>query len=388
MKEIAKEIFDLLDPKNSLSEFLGSNNLNLNGSHLIGMGKPAAHYTKILTERFQFESTLCLVKDGHQIDSDFPMWIHDHPEVTPRNFQGTIELQKYLQQLSKDQVITFLITGGASALISKPVIAVDDFLSLWKFMLYEGWPIEEMNQIRILMDEVKGGGLLKSLSGQKVVNLYVSDVPVRHFDFVSSSPTNPVKLDQDQLEKIMRKLPEKYQESISKLMKSYIPVEYSVENYLIESASNLGHNAKNIIQKKYPDYKIILDPTLTSETPKDFIGRLPQLESKTVFISVGETGIDSTSAKGKGGRNSHLAAFMQKFLKPAQEFFSLASDGNDGNSNAAGGWSKYEKNVDQDLDEYLEDFDTATWLDQKGQLFKFGPSPTNLMDLRVLVQHE
>lgn len=386
--EIAREIFESLRPENSFHRFFARESINLSGSHLIGLGKPAAFYVQALLKYFDFKSTLAIVKRGHETKANFLQWQHDHPLVTDNNLSQSKQLKKYLENIDEKDQVCFLVTGGASAMLSDPNMPQELFNTIWKQMLYEGWAIEDMNKIRIIMDSIKGGGLLNSLRGQSVKNLYVSDVPLEPFSHVSSSPTNPVHLKfQDVVKLIQRFSNSEVRDVLKKCLNDYSTVQYSVENYLVESAQDLIEIASEVLKKSYPQYKIIRDDTMRSESHFEFVERIPRLESQSIFLSVGEAGVDAKNSKGVGGRNSHLAATMQSRLQKGQSFFSLASDGNDGNTKFAGGWAEYQENAPTDLKSSLDQFNSAQWLEHNSQVFDFGPSHTNLMDLRVFIQH-
>lgn len=387
MQKIAQEIFESLKPANSLSALIKDYSLNFEGYHLVALGKPASHFAKAIDESFQLKSILAVVKKGHTLKVDFTQWELDHPVVSQENLIKTKELQTYLESFSKNDKILFLVSGGASALLSSPKMDFEDFQMLWLEMLNNGWPIEQMNKIRILADAIKGGGLLHSVKAGTIANLYVSDVPIDHFSLVSSSPTNSVHLDKREVANLINKLSSsELKQDLFKLLESHQTPERKTKNYLLQSAQTLLASGAKVLSQHYPEYEIIIDQKVISETPEEFMARLPSLTSKKIFLSVGETGIQVERSGGIGGRNSHLVCLMGQVLSEKQKFACIASDGNDGNSPYAGGWISKDL-LDQDrLDKALRSFDTASLLKDAGLAFDFGPSATNLMDLRVLIQ--
>ena len=156
---------------------------------------------------------------------------------------------------------------------------------------------------------------------------------------------------------------------------------------MVESAENFLQSAIEILKNHFPDYDIKLDSSFKSETCQNFIKRIPELKPGSIFISLGEASVDTEENVGYGGRNSHLVALMQQKLSSDQEFFSLSSDGNDGNTAFAGGWVDYRGKEDLSLNSHLDHFTSAKWLEQNAREFNFGRSQSNLMDLRVLVHH-
>lgn len=388
MRAIAKGIFENLTPNQALTELLSEYQLDFNGYHLIAMGKPAPYFTQALIRQFHFSSILCITKRGHSIEADFEQWEADHPQISRSNLEMTKKLKQKLAAFNSEDRVLFLVSGGASAMLIDPALEFNLFQKLWDQMLFEGWPIEKMNKIRILSDKVKGGGLLKSFRAKEVINLYVSDVPEDPFDLVSSAPTNPVKLDHTQLTSLIQKVADQNLKSLLKeQLSNYQPPQREVKNYLLQSTQNLIQVAKQQLTLAFPQYLFLLDDDIRSETAQAFIARRPQLSKKSIFMSIGETGIKVDKKEGKGGRNSHLVLMMSELLAEDEEFFSLATDGNDGNSGFGGGWVRTGELAPLEVSAALDQFDSASLLAKYNLHFDFGPSSTNLMDLRVLIRH-
>ena len=95
MKKIAREIFETLNPENSVSDFLRSNALDLDQSHLIAMGKPSPFYAQALKSHFKFKTILSLTKEGNRAPRGHEIWYFDHPEVSERNLSETKKLAMY-----------------------------------------------------------------------------------------------------------------------------------------------------------------------------------------------------------------------------------------------------------------------------------------------------
>lgn len=64
----------------------------------------------------------------------------------------------------------FLISGGASALLSKPLegISLEDKLKVIHLLASNGADINELNTVRISLSQVKGGKLVQSIGSAKV----------------------------------------------------------------------------------------------------------------------------------------------------------------------------------------------------------------------------
>jgi hydroxypyruvate reductase/glycerate 2-kinase len=94
---------------------------------------------------------------------------------------------------------------------------------------------------------------------------------------------------------------------------------------------------------------------------------------------------------GKGGRNQAFALHMLKELKDVNHPFyivSIGTDGLDGPTDAAGAWLDHTtaekvKELNLNMNEYLEMYNSYRFFETIGQLIKTGPTRTNVMDMRM-----
>ena len=114
----------------------------------------------------------------------------------------------------------------------------------------------------------------------------------------------------------------------------------------------------------------------------------PSLQEPTAFIYGGET-VVHVRGRGKGGRNQEitLAASIPLDGVPQALLFSLASDGTDGPTDAAGAWcdgATYQKFAGS-AEMALEDNNAYVAFQEIDQLIMTGPTGTNVNDLTVLL---
>jgi len=109
------------------------------------------------------------------------------------------------------------------------------------------------------------------------------------------------------------------------------------------------------------------------------------------MLAAGETTVTLTG-QGKGGRNQELALAAVDILDGAQGclLISLATDGNDGPTDAAGavvtGASRTRAaKLGMTAEAYLKRHDSYPFFDALGDLLKPGPTGTNVNDLILLV---
>jgi hydroxypyruvate reductase/glycerate 2-kinase len=96
------------------------------------------------------------------------------------------------------------------------------------------------------------------------------------------------------------------------------------------------------------------------------------------------------TGNGKGGRNQHLALYTAFHLQdiPGITFLSAGTDGNDGDTDAAGAIivsgtirNAREKNIDPEI--FLRNFDSYNFFKSAGGHVRTGPTLTNVMDLMI-----
>jgi glycerate 2-kinase len=105
----------------------------------------------------------------------------------------------------------------------------------------------------------------------------------------------------------------------------------------------------------------------------------------------GETTVKVTG-DGIGGRNQHLALHTAMAIRdiPGITFLSAGTDGNDGNSDAAGAVVDSETahlalsmNADPSL--FLQNFDSYSFFRSVGGHVYTGPTMTNVMDIAIAI---
>ena len=110
---------------------------------------------------------------------------------------------------------------------------------------------------------------------------------------------------------------------------------------------------------------------------------------KMAFIAGGETVVHLTG-KGKGGRNQELALAAATGIAgiPGAAVFSVGSDGTDGPTDAAGGYTDYETNaaletLGLNVFDVLRNNDAYNALKAVDGLVITGPTGTNINDVAV-----
>ncbi|PIE80350.1 MAG: glycerate kinase [Chloroflexi bacterium] len=114
-----------------------------------------------------------------------------HPISDEKSVSATTAVHKFLQQTTANDLVLCLISGGASALLTKPLIPLADWQALNQAMLASGCTINEFNTVRRQLDAVKGGGLSSWAAPSHTISLILSDVVGNPLEFIGSGPTVP-----------------------------------------------------------------------------------------------------------------------------------------------------------------------------------------------------
>ena len=345
------------------------------------------------------------------------VFLGGHPVPTEASIKATKSILRILPELTSKDLVIVLISGGGSALFTSPVngVSLDDIQKMTEILLKSGAEIKEINTIRKHLDEVKGGRLALRLHPAKIFTLILSDVVGDRLDMIASGPTVPdPTYYKDALEIITRyHLEEKIPHSIisyledgnkgkyPETLKSENNKEISVKNILV--GSNYQSAKVGFQKARSMGYRsLIISTHLTGDTHhvanflsgiiKSTISHSTPLKRPACLILGGETTVKVTGS-GRGGRNQDLALRMVETLSgiPGILFISLASDGEDGPTDAAGAVIDdlvFTEDINKEASEvtsFIKNNNSYEYLDQKGALIKTGSTGTNVNDLIIIL---
>src|SRR5208282_2577941 len=117
-----------------------------------------------------------------------------HPTPTAESIRAADAILKSLTALDSTSLAIFMISGGGSSIVEKPVddeISLPDLAATYRTLVHSGAPIAEINAIRKHLSAVKGGRLAQAAYPAQQVSILVSDVPDATPDALASGPTMP-----------------------------------------------------------------------------------------------------------------------------------------------------------------------------------------------------
>ncbi len=341
-----------------------------------------------------------------------------HPVPDARGLAAAAEVEALARELSRDDLLLVLLSGGASALLPAPAegVTLEDKARTTSLLLRSGATIHEMNAVRKHLSRLKGGGLARVAAPARVATLVLSDVVGDDLSTIASGPTVPdrttfadalaVLRDRGVLEKV----PGSVRARIEAGTRGELPETPKPGEPLFRRAATrvVGSNRLSVEAAAREARRLGLRPLVLTtrlegearEAARVLVAVLREcVESgrpaapPVCLLAGGETTV-TVRGDGQGGRNQEIvvaaARALHGFPCPAV-VASLATDGVDGASDGAGGVAddtSVERAARLSLappEAFLEASDTRSFLGPLGDLLVTGPTGTNVVDVVALL---
>lgn len=268
-----------------------------------------------------------------------------HPVPDENSFSATQAAIELVKDLSAEDTVLFLLSGGGSALFERPLIPPEELTGLTKQLLACGADIVEMNTVRKRLSAVKGGRFAELCAPARVFSIVLSDIIGDPLDMIASGPAYPDHSTCAQALEIVERYGLKLSGQAMELLGQETPKALNnVETHITGSVRELC--AAAAASAKQLGYEpVILSDCLTCEAREagSFLASVARyhrdVDHSVAFIAGGETVVHLTG-KGKGGRNQELALSAAQGIAGLRgaAVFSVGSDGTDGPTDAAGGY--------------------------------------------------
>lgn len=335
-----------------------------------------------------------------------------HPMPNAESVKAAEAILRSLATHASRSLVLYLISGGASAIVEKPVderITLEDLIATYKVLVHSGAPIREINAVRKHLSATKGGRLAKAASPAQQVSILVSDVPDKSPDSLASGPTMPDTTTVEECHDIVRKhkmlkqFPSSVRELFDRGRLEETPKHgdsaFERSRYLTVLGNDTAR--KHAVGKAaLSGFAVEVDNTCDDwdyEDAADYLlKKLRELRkgvSRVCLISGGEVTVKVTGDAGMGGRNQQFALYCaSKIAGESITVLSAGTDGIDGNSPAAGGvvdgntW-KRAADLGVDAKAALRGFDAYPLLNALGDAIITGPTGNNIRDLRILLAY-
>ena len=320
-----------------------------------------------------------------------------HPIPDENSVRGTQAVLDAVEELTENDTVLFLLSGGGSALFEKPFIPLAELQDVTDQLLASGADITEINTIRKRLSTVKGGRFAKRCAPARVYSIVLSDVLGDPLDMIASGPTVP---DQSTCADAQR-IAEKYHLKLSARAKELLIQETpksldNAEAIVTGSVKELCTAAASVCRALGYE-PLVLTDRLCCEARHagSFLASVALSHANDgkslAFIAGGETVVHLTGS-GKGGRNQELALAAAEGIAglPNVAVFSVGSDGTDGPTDAAGGYADGETKAalasrGVRIHDVLAQNDAYHALEQTDGLIVTGPTGTNVNDFAVVL---
>jgi len=382
---------------------------------VVGVGKAAAAMARAVEAHWPGPlSGVVVVPPGASLPLENIRVIEgSHPIPDENSVAGAEALLQSVTNLSSDDLVIALVSGGGSALCAKPAegLSLADKQSITSKLLVRGASISEINTVRRHLSAIKGGRLAAHSYPAKVVTLLISDIPGDDPSMIASGPTLPddstcadalavlVRYAITDMSNVLQALEEGRWESVksgdARLVRN--------SHHIIATAWNGLHAAS--LQAIHEGVAChILSDAMEGEARDlakahaaialSVVQRNVPFVTPCVLLSGGEATV-TVRGSGRGGRNTEFILALALALEGQKgadriHAISAGTDGLDGRSGAAGAWMGPQTINQATAQGYsavssLDKNDSATFLEAASALVHTGPTFTNINDFRAIL---
>jgi glycerate 2-kinase len=329
---------------------------------LVGAGKAAGQMARGVAAAVPVRGGVVVTKEG-SFDGFAPsgttVRFAGHPEPDARSVAAADAVLAFLRRRTADDHVVAVISGGTSALLGAPIdgVTLEELAATTRSMLAAGEPVAKINEARGRLGRAAGGKLAAACEARIDV-LLASDVLGDDPAVIGSGP--------------------------------FVADGRSVRHHLVATPATLLQAAARAARGRFGVVHT-LEPLAgdVGEVAERLCQEAGELEPGEALVAVGEPTVRLPEDAGRGGRCQELALEMAGAIEDRPiAFCALASDGNDGPTDAAGaavdGASWAALVAVGDPEAALARCDAYPLLDAAGLLERLGPTGTNLLDVYVL----
>ncbi len=366
------------------------------------------HYAQMPRNRI---AGLAVTRHGYGRPTRYvPVIEAGHPVPDKAGISATKRALALADAVDGDDLVLVLLSGGASANWIAPAqgLTLEEKQAVTRALLKSGAVIGEMNAVRKHLSRIKGGRLAKRAYPAKVVTLAISDVPGDDPAVIGSGPTVPDPTTLADAREIVRRY--------------RLDLPDTVTHALQDPANETPKPGDEVFAGS--EYRIVARPRDALQAAAEragaagyeciMLGDRLQGEAREVaaeharlalklraegrraaVLSGGELTV-TLRGKGHGGPNQEYALALAVHLNGAAAIAALAADtdGTDGGSgrpdDPAGAFidpTTVSRAQAAGLDPaaFLADNDSTGFFNGIGDLFRPGPTFTNVTDFRAII---
>lgn len=299
---------------------------------LVGFGKGSAAMSQIIEKKLGD-----LLTAGYVIDTKEKQFekiefsLGTHPLPSQANIDFTEKVLTKLSNLNETDLVLVVVCGGGSALFESPfALNLPQLEKAFETLLKSGATITENNTVRKHLSKVKGGGLARHLYPAKIAGLIFSDVPGNDLSVIASGPTTRDSTTMTEVYEILDKykidqtiIPREALTELTQELKYFEQVKNMIILSNMTALTAMQRKAEELGQKcfiysdKVQGEANVLGAELIAKTPEG-----------QILLAGGETTVHVTGS-GRGGRNQTLVLATLPQIDNKTIVVSIDSDGID-----------------------------------------------------------
>lgn len=372
----------------------------LNGKiKLVAAGKAAWQMAKAASNYLgeRLEQGIVITKYGH-VRGELPRircCEAGHPVPDEGSFDAARKALALTENLTKDDTVLFLLSGGGSALFELPLIPAEELQDVTRQLLACGADIVEINTLRKRLSAVKGGRFAQHCAPAKVFSIILSDILGDPPDMIASGPTCPDSSTCADAMEIVRRYDLSLNEETRRLLTVETPKTLANARWMITGSVRelCAAAARSCRKLGYEPFFLTDRLCCHAREAGSVMASILRTHAgdgkKLAFLAGGETVVRLTGS-GKGGRNQELALAAAEGISGLSNaaLFSVGSDGTDGPTDAAGGFvdgATRQRLLEEGIhiDQVLLNNDAYHALQRTDGLIFTGPTGTNVNDVTV-----
>lgn len=402
---------DAADPQRIIRDYLPARPKGR--TVVIGAGKGSAQMARALERAWDGPlEGLVVTRYGYGCDCERIEIIDAaHPVPDEAGLKAGQRLLATVENLTTDDLVIALISGGGSALLPAPPagLTLADEIAVNEALLASGAPISAMNTVRKHVSAIKGGRLAAAAHPARVVSLIVSDIPGDNPAHVASGPTVPDAATRTDalsvVETYRLNLPDAVMAHIrSSAADAPMPDDprFAGNELRIIASAGISLDAAVAEARRHGIEAVILSDAIEGEARE--VGKVHAAIAREIalrdrpfarpvlLLSGGETTVTIAQKGGRGGRNTEFLLSLALGIDGLSgvHAFAADTDGIDGSEDNAGAFADGTtatrlRALGHDPRGLLARHDAWAAFEALGDLFTPGPTGTNVNDLRAIL---
>lgn len=372
---------------------------------VLAAGKAAASMARAVEQSWPDEiEGIAVTRYGHGVDCQRIEVVEaGHPLPDEAGQGAASRFLSAAAGLGRDDLLLFLLSGGASALLVEPLpgLSLADKRAINRALLEAGAPIAEINCLRKHLSAIKGGRLAAAAAPARVVTLAISDVPGDDPSVIGSGPTaaDPStcadalaiadRYDIKLSEMARTALEQGRWETVKPGDPSLTRTDYMIVARPVDAlyaAAAMGREAGLDVVRLGDDLQGEASDMGAAHA------ELVRKQAPGLLISGGEATVTKKDPGGRGGPNHEYLLALAVALDGAPNVHAIACDidGIDGSADAAGAYIGPDTLVrarasGMDAWDMLARHDSYEFFRRLGDLVVTGPTRTNVNDFRAIL---